>query len=140
MAFNTEYGNTCISSFSTPVRAYAPISGDGVDSGVFEYTSFTDVSWTVVSSMTKIMSGLAFADPVILGWQIHDIDAFLKEYVESLVDRFSIDTPISTPTATPNAPEPISPPRSEGLSTSTQVGIRVGVALGAAVVGGLIIF
>jgi hypothetical protein len=122
------------------------MSEDGVHSGVYEYTSYTDASWTVVSSITTIMSGLAIADPVILGWQIHDIGTFPKAYVESLVDRFSVDTPISTstPTATPNAPKrtspPTSPPGSEGLSTSTQIGIGVGVALGAAVVGGLVIF
>jgi hypothetical protein len=94
----------------------------------------------VISSITTIATGLAVADPVIVAWQIDDVETFPSEYVKSLVARYSIPAPASTSTPTNNALEPTAAPASDGLSTGTQVGIGVGVALAAALAGGLLIF
>lgn len=146
MTFGSEYANFCLSSFSNPISAHAPIittpAFDGeVNTPIYEYTSFYGSGLsTVVSSITTIATGLAVADPVIVAWQIDDVSHFPNEYVKSLVARYSVPAPASTSTPTTNALEPTVAPASDGLSTGTQVGIGVGVALAAALAGSLFIF
>ncbi|RYN17328.1 hypothetical protein AA0112_g12112 [Alternaria arborescens] len=146
MTFGPEHPDVCLSSFSTPIRAYAAIITESLSDGenitpVWEYTSkYGSDGTTVISSITTIATGLAVADPVVVAWQIDDVGTFPSEYVKSLVARYSIPSPASTSTPTINALQPTTAPTSNGLSTGTRVGIGVGVALAAALAGGLLIF
>jgi len=156
MTFGSAYPDVCLSSFSTPFRAYAAITtAPAFDRQevipVYDYTTTYEPSGgvretSVISDITTLATGLAVADPVIVNWQIDDVGTFPSEYVKSLVARYSVPAPagISTPivinglvpTTTP-ASLPSSP---NGLSTGTQVGIGIGVAVAAAFVGSLTIF
>ena len=156
MTFGSAYPDVCLSSFSTPFRAYAAIITAPAFDGqevipVYDYTTTHEPSGgvretLVISDITTLATGLAVADPVIVNWQIDDVGTFPSEYVKSLVARYSVPAPagISTPivinglvpTTTP-ASLPSSP---NGLSTGTQVGIGIGVAVAAAFVGSLTIF
>jgi hypothetical protein len=149
MNFGSEYADLCLSYFSTPFRAYAVImtaaAYDGeVVTPVYDYTShYSPSGSTVISSIKTLTTGLAVADPVIVAWQIDDVETFPSEYVKSLVARYTdVPAPASTSTPTVNALKPTTQPAavSDGLSTGTQIGIGVGVALAAALIGGLLIF
>jgi hypothetical protein len=146
MSFGSKYSGRCLSSFSTPVSAYAAIvtspesSGAGV-TPVYYYSSYYDFGIiSVITSITTLATGLAVADPIVVAWQIDDIKSFPSEYVKSLVARYSVPAPASTSTPTTNALEPTTAPTSDGLSTGTQVGIGVGVSIAALLVGGSVIF
>ena len=70
---------------------------------VYEYTSYFEsngeiAGTTVVSNMINVATGLAVADPVVIAWQIDDVGTFPNKYVESLVERYSIEAPEFTPT------------------------------------------
>jgi len=154
MSFGSESADLCLSSFSTPFRAYAAMTTapayDGEDVlPVYDYTttysSGQSVRGTsVISDITTLSTGLAVADPVVVAWQIEDVDTFPSDYVKSLVARYSVAAPAGTSTPTINALEPTTTPApsssSSGISTGTKIGIGVGVALVAALVGGLLIF
>jgi hypothetical protein len=147
MTFGPEYPSACVSTFTTPVHAYTPVTT--IDTTpLYEFTSYSyhsdgtglqSVS-TVLSSTTTIVTGLAVADPVWIAWQIEDIGTFPTDYIESLVNRFGVASPSNTSTTISVIPRPTSVPTSSGLSTGAQVGIGVGIALVAVIVGGLIIF
>ena len=145
MTFGPEYPSACVSSFSTTIQAYTPVTTIDGSTPLYEYTSRsypsdgTPVS-TLMSSTTAIATGLAVADPVWVAWQIEDIGTFPSDYVESLVRRFGVASPSNTTTAASDSPGPTTGPTSEGLTTIAQVGIGVGVALAAISVGGSIVF
>ena len=153
MSFGSESADLCLSSFSTPFRAYAAMTTapayDGEDvSPVYDYTttysSGQSVRGTsVISDITTLSTGLAVADPVVVAWQIEDVDTFPSEYVKSLVARYSVAAPAGTSTPTINALEPTTAPvpsySSSNIGIGTQVGIGIGVAVAAALVGGLLI-
>ena len=161
MTFGSAYPDVCLSSFSTPFRAYAAIITAPAFDGqevipVYDYTTIYEPSGgvretSVISDITTLATGLAVADPVIVNWQIDDVGTFPSEYVKSLVARYSVPAPAGTSTPTVNALAPTnalepttapasSPSSPNGLSTGTQIGIGIGVAVAAALVGSLSIF
>jgi len=154
MSFGSELPDVCLSSFSTPFRAYAAIitapAFDGEEvTPVYEFTTTYEPSGdvrptSVISDITTLATGLAVADPVIVNWQIDDVDTFPREYVKSLVARYSVPAPAGTSTPTVNALEPTTVPAPssspDGLSTGAKIGIGLGAAVAAALVGGLLIF
>ena len=147
MTFNSDY--TCASTFSTPLRAFAPytisISGItlGSSSRVFQHTSPVDVengvSIVTSSNTTMVGTGVAYADPIVVGWEAKDLPLFPAAYATSLAKQFSIPftpTPLpGTSSVLPSETNP--PPPSSGLSTGAKAGIGVGAVVGAAAIIGV---
>ncbi|KAI4611854.1 uncharacterized protein J4E87_010356 [Alternaria ethzedia] len=156
MTFGSAYPDVCLSSFSTPFRAYAAIITAPAFDGqevipVYDYTTTYEPSGrvretSVISDITTLATGLAVADPVIVNWQIDDVGTFPSEYVKSLVARYSVPAPAVTSTPivinglAPTTAPASSPSSPNGLGTGAQVGIGIGVAVAAAFVGSLMIF
>jgi hypothetical protein len=145
MTFGPEYEKACVSTFSTPVHAFTPITTINDNTPLYEFTSYSYPSVgspvsTLLSSTTTIATGLAVADPVTVAWKIEDIGTFPSDYVQSLVQRFGVAAPSNTTVTTSDLPEPTNIPTSNGISTGAKAGVGIGVALAAVIVGGLIIF
>lgn len=134
MGFGTEYPEACISTFSTPVRARAPLTAPPYNNTVFEYQESTYLSslrsWSVhtISYETTLTTGVAIADPVVVAWQAEDYSYFPSKYASSLLSRFAITIPTPTPGPTTNTYTKVGTTR---LSTAARVGIAVGSAIGA---------
>lgn len=147
MTVSPEYSSACISHITTPVRVWAfitPTPGiilitpqlDTPAVAPMEtplVTSTPPVSSIPVSSIITLSEGLAIADPVIIGWQDHDLEVFPSDYATSLARRIGV--PLPTKTAAPNSTSPTSSKESDNLSTGAKAGIGVGVTIGMAVIG-----
>jgi hypothetical protein len=88
MTFGPEYPSVCVSSFSTPVQAFTPVTPVTGNTPLYEYTSYSYPSFgssvsTILSSTTTVATGLTVADPVWVAWQIEDIGTFPSDYIES---------------------------------------------------------
>ncbi|KAF2829618.1 hypothetical protein CC86DRAFT_402968 [Ophiobolus disseminans] len=145
---------SCYSVFSTPFRAFAPltlgISGRSDDT-LYEYVTPSGVgsaqTSVTVRNTTTLSSALAFVDPVFIGWQAKDLSLFPLAYATSIAKQFNIPftpTPTATPTPAPGLSSTLpsetsrtsleaSPP-SSGLSTGAKAGIGVGAASGVALI------
>jgi hypothetical protein len=100
MTIGPEYGKSCISHISTPLRAWAQITTSPPYSGatptpVYEYTP-SAVPRTATSSITTITTGFAIADPVIVAWQEDDLLLFPSDYATSVARKIGITLPSST--------------------------------------------
>ena len=90
-----------------------------------------------MSSITGLATGLAVADPVVVAWNLEEMELFPDAYRTSLAKRIGVASPASGlsssnfPEATGNGmntdPDKAA---SDGLSTGAKAGIGVGVSLG----------
>jgi len=143
MTFTSRY---CESVFSTPLRAFAPLTvsyGDGSTSVVYqEYYGSSQGSGLVLASSvnyTTLSTGLAVAAPIYVGWQAKDLPLFPLAYATSLAKQFNIPfTPGPTPGTSSSLPKQTNTSQSVGLSTGAKAGIGVGAVLGAACVIGVL--
>ena len=146
------FDRKCESTFSTPLQVFAPLTRttSGITTGspsvVYQWRSISEMGddeyLTVTTTNTTIVNtGLAWADPIVVGWQVKDLSLFPSAYAASLANRLNIPfTPL--PGMTPGLPGQTSPPGppSSGLSTGAKAGIGVGAVFGAASIIGVIFF
>lgn len=106
-------------------------------------------------------TGLAIADPVIVGWQIRDLQSFPSSYASSLAKMIGVqETPAPGSSSTfplvtgqPGAESTTSPPpppsqtptpspslASSGLSSGVKAGIAMGVLANVAIFGAVLAF
>lgn len=167
MTFGTDIARYCISSISTPFKAYAYITRTfpTVISGTstFRYTTtyeYVTSSWTgtspemsgdgyfysTVSNITTISSALAVADPVVIAWQIKDLTSFPPAYATPLAEK--IGQPLLASWSAraqdvPGLPSETSTAQAatiatSELSTAARAGIGVGCAVGALLIATVI--
>jgi hypothetical protein len=150
--FGPEYPVACISTFSTPVQAYAlltstPANG-ALPSTVYQYeistyiTTLSSSSTFTNSSTTILSTGLAVADPLVVAWQTDDYRFFPSDYAASLVARFNLAIPSVTappPGGRANGKTEGSTETS-GLTTGAKAGIGAGIALGVIAVLAAVVF
>ncbi|KAH3916913.1 hypothetical protein HBI56_169470 [Parastagonospora nodorum] len=75
---------------------------------------------------------MAFADPVVVGWQDYDLQSFPDEYATSLARKIGIALPSNTKSPSSQV--------SDDLGTGAKAGIGVGVAIGVAAIVIVIVF
>ncbi|KAF2185534.1 hypothetical protein K469DRAFT_778477 [Zopfia rhizophila CBS 207.26] len=139
MTFGSEWPRACLSSFSTPFRAYAllttiPYSGASSSTVVYEYVTSTFVggsftngySSSTASNITTVTLGMAVADPVVVAWELQDFSLFPTGYASSLAQKIGVSlesTP--TPATTSSLPQQTNPPSEpHNLSTGQKAGAR----------------
>jgi uncharacterized membrane protein YtjA (UPF0391 family) len=132
MTVGPEYPNACVSHIATPISAFAGITTEALYSGqtptpVYEYTPVSAKSRSPISSIVMVASGLAVADPVIVGWQAEDLQLFPGDYQISLAQRIGVSLPTRTSS-------PMSAPTSNGFGTAAKAGTGVGAVLVAATI------
>jgi hypothetical protein len=121
-----------VSYIATPLRAFAPITTSPASSfatptPVYEYTPSAISPLAATSNIVTITAGLAVADPVIVAWQVGDIQSFPSEYRTSLAQLIGVSLPTITSSSLPT--------NANDLSTAAKVGISVGAVLIAAIIG-----
>lgn len=136
MTIGPEWPSACVSHVATPVRAWARITTSPAFSGatptpVYEYTPYA-TQLAATSSIVTISSGLAVADPVIVGWQVDDLRLFPSDYATSVARKIGITLPSTTTTSSSSLPSKST--NSRTLSTAAKAGVGVGVALGLAII------
>lgn len=148
MTFGPEWERACISNISTSFKIYASFTTTLAEGYLpitaYEYPARWFVSsgygsdgynTTTFSNISTVTSGLIAADPIVVGWQQKDLNAFPTEYVSSLAQRYNSDwhniagSAPPTPANTPSIPRNTSKP-TEKLGTSARAGIGVGVSVG----------
>jgi hypothetical protein len=137
MSYVDDQGG-CISAFTDPVRALAPYTyigpGRNAHSSAPNVTSEFFVSLSTVyadpasrevayiatlSNATSLAAGTAFADPLQVLWQDHDLESFPPAYAQDLARRIGVDfTPRAVSRGKPR------------LGASAKIGIGVGVSVG----------
>lgn len=130
MTFEPEFGEACISTFSTPLQALALLttttaSGASATTSYELNTSIWDTSartyaTSKLNSTTMLSTGLAVADSIFVAWQISGFSSFPPEYATIGVTLHN---------GTGNWTREATQERS-GLSTRANVGIGVGAAFG----------
>lgn len=138
MTFGSEWPEACISHFSTGLSAYAPVSFNSTILSVYDLTTQILVdgvsSTTTIANIKSVATGIAIADPVIVGWEEQDLAMFPTEYANSLAQRIGVT--LSSETGTTKGPEstgstgPTGPTHSNRLSTGEKAGLGVGVTIG----------
>ncbi|KAF1951112.1 hypothetical protein CC80DRAFT_363402, partial [Byssothecium circinans] len=115
---------------------------------------YSSVSTPLISTSTyKIVSmlsqGIAVADPVIVGWQMHDLTAFPSAYASSPAQKIGVSLAMSTaalPGSSLSTPLATAPPRNTYIgetpspprsNTGALVGIAVGSIIGRALLGAI---
>lgn len=133
MTVGPEYPTACISHIATPLRAHALVTfvpgfQDAIATPAYEYIIPTQTNSTV-SNIVTVTSGIAIADPIVVGWQKHDLSQFPRDYASSL-SAFLAKGP-DWVEATPSFnSDPTLQSNSDSLSTKAKVGIGIGAALG----------
>jgi hypothetical protein len=149
MTFGPQWERACIGNISTPIKIYMPITTSLGNENITSYeyvarifvaeTYGTDgYSTSTFSNITTATGGLIAADPIVVGFQEHDLSSFLAEYVSSLAERYDRTWAAASPSATeagaPSlpaqtnpSPEPSSSP---GLDTGAKIGIGIGTGVG----------
>jgi hypothetical protein len=137
MSYIDDQGG-CISTFTDPVRALAPYTyigpGHNPNSSAPNVTSEFFVSLSTVyadaasrevayvatlSNATSVVAATAFADPLQVLWQDHDLESFPPAYAQDLARRIGVDfTPRAVSRGKPR------------LGASAKIEIGVGVSVG----------
>jgi len=168
MAFRAEWESACVSNISSPLPIFEPftttIDGEGITT--YEYVGQIFVASTygtngystrTFNNISIVTSGFVGADPVVVGFQEHDLLSFPADYVSSLAKRYNrtwaaatTTTPPSNTATTgssPSLPAQLSPPppssKEPSLSTGARAGIGVGVSISSiaiAIIGTLLFF
>lgn len=164
MAFRAEWESACISNISTPLPIFEPFTTtvDGQQTSAYEYIARVFVAQTygtdgystsTFSNISTATSGFIGAEPIVVGFQEHDLLSFPTDYVSSLAKRYNrtwtaTGTRTNEPSAasTPSLPAKTSvapeSPRKPGLSGGARAGIGVGVGISIIAVlaiGGLLL-
>jgi hypothetical protein len=129
MTFGPQWSKACVSYIVTPLRAFAPITTSpafslATPTPVYEYTP-----------LATITAGLAVADPVIVAWQVGDLQSFPSEYQTSLAQMIGVSLPKITPSSLPTSTSYSLPTNTNNLSTAAKAGIGVGAVLVAMIIG-----
>ncbi|KAF2832811.1 hypothetical protein CC86DRAFT_399476 [Ophiobolus disseminans] len=155
MIFGSDVSRFCINSISTPFRAHAVVTRTlpAIINGtsgftilrVHEYETFSFTGSNAagtgngfsaynVSSITTVSLALAVADPIVVAWEIEDIQFFPTPYAIFIASNIGVTLEarvqgapgLPRETGTPPAP-------SQKLSTGAKAGIGIGAAIGAIV-------
>ena len=140
MSFGPKYPRACLSTFSVPLQAQALVtaiieSDQPVVSGyelTFSSLITASSTWSTwkTSGTTAVSTGLAIADPVIVVWDLGDLQSFPKDVAASVAERIRVTIPTETGNPNDRATARTSPTPTPGLSTGAKIGIGVGVAIG----------
>jgi hypothetical protein len=134
----------CTSTFTTPLRAFAPINMSLVGSSkAYIYITEGSRSGTsglfvsTLSNMVTVSTGVAIVEALNIAWEITDLPKFPPAYASSVAKLAGVPyTPTPSPGSTSILPQQTSLPP-PGLSTGAKAGIGVGAVLGAALLIGI---
>jgi hypothetical protein len=149
MTFGPQWEHACIGNISTPPKISLPFttSLNYEDITSYEYvgrifvaaTYGTDgYSTSTFSNISTATAGFIAADPIVVGFQEHDLLSFPAEYVSSLAERYDRTWTAASPPATaagvPSLPAQTNPSQkpldSSGLDTGAKIGIGIGTGVG----------
>jgi hypothetical protein len=151
MTFGSQWERACIGTISTPLEISLPFttSLDYANITSYEYVGriFVDATYgtdgystSTFSNISTATSGFIAADPIVVGFQEHDLLSFPAGYVSSLAERYdrtwtaaATASPSASAAGAPSLPAQTNPssepPNSPGLQTGAKVGIGVGVGI-----------
>jgi hypothetical protein len=161
MTFGPQWERACIGTISTPLKISMPFTTSPFNENITSYeyvarifvaeTYGTDgYSTSTFSNISTATAGFIAADPIVVGFQEHDLLSFPAEYVSSLAERYDRTWTVASPPATaagaPSLPAQTNissePSNSSGLDTGAKIGIGVGTGIGTialAILGAFII-
>jgi hypothetical protein len=150
MAFGPQWERACIGNISTPLKISLPFTTKlEFDQNITSYeyvarifvasTYGTDgYSTSTFSNISTATPGFIAADPIVVGFQEHDLSSFPAEYVSSLAERYDRTWTAASPPATaagaPSLPAQTNsssePSSTSGLNTGAKIGLGIGTGVG----------
>lgn len=152
MTFGPQWERACIGTISTPLKISLPFNTNinNEDITSYEYvarifvaeTYGTDgYSTSTFSNISTATAGFLAADPIVVGFQEHDLSSFPAGYVSSLAERYdrtwtaaATTSPSATAAGASSLPAQTNPSSesssSSGLETGAKIDIGVGTGLG----------
>ncbi|PVI04075.1 hypothetical protein DM02DRAFT_652094 [Periconia macrospinosa] len=160
LRFGAATKGLCYSSVTAPLAVHGLVTGRDKASGMTVTAYEFNNDGSTVRRMEIMTRGLAIADPVIVGWQIQDLEAFPSTYASSLAKMIGVSAqetpapgsastaPLSTGqsggqgTSSPSSSPSSSPPvaANSSLSPAVKAGIAVGVIANIAILGAIVAF